>query len=213
MTAYCVSDLHGQYSAFKKIKSFLQEDDVCYVLGDVIDRGNLSIAILLSIMEDSRFKFIRGNHEEMMLAAFDESCPFKEVNKQIWLRNGGLQTDEEFSHYSYDTQQKVLQFLKDSPLKLEYKNYILTHAGFDFGVELEDPLEILWNRNHIKSERRSLDEKIQVHGHTPTPNIKKEHKGILQYAPDKICVDTGCFFTNVVQMYNLDTKEIIDLAQ
>ena len=42
MATYVVSDLHGQYKLFKKgLKEIgFSEDDMLYVIGDVIDRGS-----------------------------------------------------------------------------------------------------------------------------------------------------------------------------
>ena len=37
MKTYCISDIHGHYQNFLAFYETLEEDDLVYVLGDVID--------------------------------------------------------------------------------------------------------------------------------------------------------------------------------
>ena len=64
---YAVSDLHGRYDLWEKIKSHLQENDVIYFLGDAIDRGPDGLKLMQELLTDKRVHYIIGNHEEMML--------------------------------------------------------------------------------------------------------------------------------------------------
>ncbi len=49
---YVISDIHGNKRAWESIKKQinLNEDDMLYILGDVIDRGRDGINILLEII-------------------------------------------------------------------------------------------------------------------------------------------------------------------
>lgn len=212
---FACSDLHGQYDKFLKLKSIMQEDDICYVLGDCVDRGPGSIKILLEIVQDERFKMLMGNHEDMILealAAVEEGY----MDFQLWYGNGGHQTHMEFMEYDRETQIKIISFLKKLPYKLEYKDIVLTHAGFSFELEeyvLDDILDedrLIWDRSHIKSTAKSKLGKMQVHGHTPTAVIDKRYEGkILQYHEQKICIDTGSCFGYSLGLIDLDTLEFI----
>lgn len=212
---FACSDLHGQYDKFLKLKSIMQEDDICYVLGDCVDRGPGSIKILLEIVQDERFKMLMGNHEDMMLetlAAAEEGY----MDFQLWYGNGGYQTHMEFMEYDRETQIKIISFLKKLPYKLEYKDIVLTHAGFSFELEeyvLDDILDedrLIWDRSHIESTAKSKLGKMQVHGHTPTAVIDKRYEGkILQYHEQKICIDTGSCFGYSLGLIDLDTLEFI----
>ena len=62
---YVFSDIHGNYKLFKKIKGFLHQDDVCYVLGDCADRGTKGYTIIKEVLQDGRFIYIKGNHEDL----------------------------------------------------------------------------------------------------------------------------------------------------
>ena len=71
---YVTSDIHGY--PLEEFKTFLDkvgfcDDDFCFVLGDVIDRGTDSIKWLKWLMVKPNFQLILGNHEAMLL-----SCDF-----------------------------------------------------------------------------------------------------------------------------------------
>lgn len=201
---YCCSDLHGQYEIFTRIKKIMKEDDVCYILGDVVDRGEGSIKILMEVMCDRRFKMLRGNHEQLMLDALEENDYY------FWYSNGGDVTHMELSTYSPMVESQIISFLRKLPYHFEYENKILTHAGFNFLMEdlvLNGQLRdtIMWDRSHIDSVSQSKRGKIQVHGHTPCQSIKEGHDKMLQYHPQKYCIDTGCCFGFNACLLDLDT--------
>lgn len=70
---YALGDIHGCKEAYDTAMEQLQENDSIVILGDVIDRRNDGIEILLDLIksgansEGSNIKFIMGNHELMML--------------------------------------------------------------------------------------------------------------------------------------------------
>lgn len=206
---FAVSDLHGQYDYFKQIKEYMKEDDMCYVLGDCVDRGPGSIKILLDIIADKRFKMIKGNHEQIMIEAL-EQAEQGYMDFQLWYMNGGYETHLEFMSYSREIQLAVISYLKRLPVKLEYKDIILTHAGFSFALEeyvLDDILDeerLMWDRSHLTSTAKSKRGKIQVHGHTPTGLIKEGVEGVFMYSEGKYCIDTGCCFGYPAALLDLD---------
>ena len=61
---YVMSDIHGEKSKFDSVmkKINLMEDDKLYILGDVIDRGNDGIELLLELMEMKNVTVLLGNH-------------------------------------------------------------------------------------------------------------------------------------------------------
>ena len=67
MAAYVLSDIHGQYNLFTDVlnKINLKDSDTLYVLGDVLDRGDNPIKVLLKLMEMPNAVCIVGNHELM----------------------------------------------------------------------------------------------------------------------------------------------------
>ena len=63
---YAISDIHGCYAQFieiLKIIHFSDEEDLLFVLGDVVDRGPDGIKVLERMMENDHMVPIMGNHE------------------------------------------------------------------------------------------------------------------------------------------------------
>ena len=71
MSTYVISDVHGQYNAYKKMLNKIRftKNDFLYVLGDVIDRGPEGLRIIQDIMKRENAELLLGNHECMLLNA------------------------------------------------------------------------------------------------------------------------------------------------
>ena len=69
-----MSDIHGQYDYFLDIlkKINFSDEDILYVNGDVIDRGDQSIKLLQHILSKPNIVLLIGNHEHLMLQALLE---------------------------------------------------------------------------------------------------------------------------------------------
>lgn len=61
---YVMSDLHGCYEKYVQMLKIIEfnSDDFLYIVGDVIDRGEDGIKILLDMMKRSNIIPILGNH-------------------------------------------------------------------------------------------------------------------------------------------------------
>lgn len=71
---YVCSDIHGMKGSYKEALKKLNEDDVLYILGDAIDRGDDGIEILIDIAIHSgengrkpRVEYILGNHDLLFI--------------------------------------------------------------------------------------------------------------------------------------------------
>ena len=66
---YVISDLHGCLDQWRAIleQIKLKENDMMFVLGDIIDRGPEPITLLFDLMERPNVYPILGNHECSML--------------------------------------------------------------------------------------------------------------------------------------------------
>ena len=69
MATYCISDIHGEYDRYIKMLETINftDDDFLYILGDAIDRGPDSIAVITDIMSRKNVQMLLGNHEQMCL--------------------------------------------------------------------------------------------------------------------------------------------------
>ena len=90
MNVYACADLHGRLDLFHQIQSFLNKDDILYILGDVIDRGPDGWKLFKEVMKDSRCKLLKGNHEDMCFKAMtDVRYGNYQDNIPVWFNNGG----------------------------------------------------------------------------------------------------------------------------
>lgn len=125
MATYVISDIHGEYGKFMELLDIIHfsDEDILYVLGDVVDRGKNPVKTLLKMMEMPNVIPIAGNHEQMMLECMsvlinevkDENS-IKEFAEKFsddmfqklyaWQRNGGIATTDElvWSRVDYDVR-------------------------------------------------------------------------------------------------------------
>ena len=99
MNIYACSDIHGQYRLFKKMLKDIRfsDDDLLYILGDIIDRGPESIPMLQDIMQRDNVMCLLGNHEFMMYTNY--RYPEKD-NSWLYSANGGTVTRADFEKLS-----------------------------------------------------------------------------------------------------------------
>lgn len=214
---YVISDLHGisleDFRALLDRAGFGQED-VLYVLGDVIDRGEHGIDLLRYMASQSNIRFILGNHESMMLG-----CTFLFTGEKVtedgelelsedemlmlynWLGNGGRPSLEGFVKLigqSTKEALKVLNYVRKAPLhatvEVGGRKFVLVHAGLDnFRPDrpLDDysPEDLIWARPGL--DVRYYDDATVIFGHTPTLFYGEEYRGRPVYTDTWICIDVG----------------------
>lgn len=205
---YCCSDLHGEFKLFKQIQSFLKEDDICYILGDSVDRGLYGIEIIKETMKDKRFKMLLGNHERMLMDTWEEFLEGDSSGLYYYFMEGGRPTWESFFLLEQQEQCEIYYFLTHLPLRVEYKDKILSHAGYDFRLKDPSNATLLWDRSHIDRDLQDWG-RIQVHGHTCVSDIVDFERDVLRYSPSKICIDIGAHFYKRTALLDLDSLECI----
>ena len=70
---YFISDIHGEYDLFCKLLDTIEysDEDVLYVLGDFLDKGNGSARLARLLFEVPNVKAILGNHEHYFLSVYE----------------------------------------------------------------------------------------------------------------------------------------------
>lgn len=213
MAEYVISDIHGQYDLFIDIlnKINLKDSDTLYVLGDVLDRGDNPIKVLLKLMEMPNAVCIVGNHELMAVECLTflrkevtdrslKELDYKTLDNLItWQYNGAKSTIDEFRELSADMQDEVIEFIKDFSLYEEItvntRKFLLVHAGlgdFDKGKDIEDYSlhDLVWKRADYNT--KYFDDVIVVSGHTPTQYIEDNPKpGYVYKKNNHIAIDCG----------------------
>jgi len=231
---WAFSDTHGQRWAFDEILSYIGPEDTVYFLGDAIDRGPDGWNILKEILNDPRFKMIKGNHEDMMVLAILTEPGYD--SRQQWYWNGGEVTYKAFR--ADPNGLEIVRRVQQLPTYLEYTNpngirIRMTHAGFtpdenDFPGWGDD---LIWDRSHFLHDNWNDEingNDLIVHGHTPIPYIVEEraqiagmtgrnldnlYDGQTEIDPGaywycgnhKVDIDCGVHYTGITTLLNLDT--------
>ena len=153
---------------------FSPKQDLLISLGDAIDRGEDSVAVL-EYFQSIDAKMVLGNHEHIML----ESILGKdEVAMKLWVQNGG---DWHLSE-SEERVQSLCEWLLHQPLSivLDYQTYKI---GFSHTLPIQwdwDSLpseksrvvsSLLWDRVRVKKRRHvsNVGVDFSIHGHNSTP--------------------------------------------
>lgn len=186
-----IGDVHGCLAPFDALLTAidLQADDHLVLLGDCIDRGPDSAGVpkrILRLRQTSRVSYIRGNHEEMLLAARTSQTSLAE-----WTRYGGDATLR-----SYGGVRGSLRDIPGEHWRLfeeglvdsvETPTHLLVHAGLDPTLPLhqQPPTALRWQRFDTLAPH--VSGKTIICGHTPQTAGRPTHRGFA------ICLDTHAF--------------------
>jgi len=139
-----IGDIHGCVTAFDALLNELklQKDDQLITLGDYVDRGPDSRAVLdrmIALKDSVQLIALRGNHELMMLRARDSMG-----EERFWRHYGGDQT---LNSYALDHRVGRLNDVPDAHWQFmaaycrdwhETETHIFVHAGVDPFLNLKD---------------------------------------------------------------------------
>ena len=181
-----IGDIHGEVEKLNSMidRLDLQKQDKVIFLGDYIDRGLNSKAVIERILDLSKkieCVFLKGNHEDMLLKT---KITHSQDDIEHWLLSGGISTYDNYGDYPaiFNTHGKFLDSLKLYHIE---QNYMFVHAGINPKKELSEQTkdDLLWIREEFLDNSHNLPYKI-IFGHTPF-----REPLILD---DKIGIDTGC---------------------
>ena len=111
MGVYAISDLHGNYELWTKVKEWLKPSDKLFCLGDNIDRGNDGIKIVQDIRNRENTTVLLGNHENMLIDYLPGSIKYNEIFA-LWYRNGGQPT---FDAIKKNVERRAIRFIRVFP--------------------------------------------------------------------------------------------------
>ncbi len=232
MSTYVVSDIHGEYDLFMGMleRIHFSEQDILYVLGDVLDRGPHPIKVLLEMMKYPNIIPMIGNHEVMGLTCLrflmqeitdDNISKITDhpaiVQKLInWQMNGSVTTTDEFHKLDMETREQVLHYMEEFILYEELTvgdtEYILVHGGLgnfepDRPLEDYDLDELVWTRPDY--EMAYYDDIYVITGHTPTQAIEaNDRPGYIYRKHNHIAIDCGaCRYDGRLGAICLETGE------
>lgn len=217
---YVMSDVHGCCKEYLKMLELINfnEKDTLYIIGDVCDRGNEPMKILLHMMEYENIIPIFGNHDieayPFLHQEYNGTLNILEKKFTWWIRQGGTTTLEDFKKLSKKDQKKILSYIEEfryyEEINVNDIDYILVHGGlkdFDINKSLDDyyPYNLVWERPDY--DKVYFPNKYIISGHTPTHHIDSNMRGKIINKNNHIAIDCGCVFGNRLACLCLDTME------
>jgi serine/threonine protein phosphatase 1 len=220
-SVWAIGDVHGESAKLEALLAALprQEGDWTVFLGDYIDRGPDSAAVVRRVLAEydaapDRTVLLWGNHEDMAAAHFGFDAPSHfEYDPYDWFRNGGIAALESYgmSTPGLLTAPAPPDLARLFPLLRPYWRvpdptpdlapYVFVHAGVLPGEQPEEsPGEVLlWVRDEFLYAYDPSG-RVVVHGHTPVNQVRVQ--------PDKIGIDTGAFFGGPLTALQLPERRI-----
>lgn len=191
-----IGDVHGCLKSLQALMEQLEKysDRQFVFLGDYIDRGPDSKGVvdyLLEFREDKDCIFLRGNHEQMLLDAYEAN------DLDLWLMNGGRSTLESYGARYNDLKipEEHLDFYRQTRMYYNTPDFFFVHAGLSPAQTIEQSLQdegaiadFLWERSHLNAFETPW-EKTVVFGHTPRPHPIRKQK--------MLGLDTGCVYESL----------------
>lgn len=208
---YVISDLHGQWDSYEKLlrKIRFSDDDILYLLGDMIDYGDDGVKILQDAMSRANVYPLMGDHEymaarllkRMLEEASGKKAPSEKFRTEFakWLKMGGMPTVTAFRELDEEGQTDILEYLREECAPYEIvkagkKTYLLVHAGVPEGASADNldecPLKalIMGDYGFPADAPAGL---ILVTGHIPTEQLDEEEGGRALISDTHIAIDCG----------------------
>ena len=151
---YVCSNIRGDYTKFNKLleKIGFCDDDIMYVVGDIIDFHEKSMELLCDLSMRSNIYPVLGKHEKTalaMLRGFDEMLrngktpdnEYVDVMKQ-WMSDGGQTTFDGFRALSKEMKEGIIEYLSEfatyEQAFTDDGDYIIVYSGIkDFAPDRE----------------------------------------------------------------------------
>ena len=210
---YVISNIHGNYDKFQALlqKISFSDNDVLYILGDIVDYGDKSMELIGDISMRYNVLPILGEHDMRaykLLSALDAmlrdgDMPDSDILAEMteWISDGGQKTMEDFKALDDDMREDVLDYLSDMALyeeEIKGKKYLLVHAGiadFDEDLELDDCMPEDFISEPLDLDREYFEDVTLIVGHVPTYNIEGGTAGKIFFSDkNSIAIDCGAAF-------------------
>jgi serine/threonine protein phosphatase 1 len=221
---YAIGDIHGRLDLLEELLASIAADDDrrpaalthLIFLGDLIDRGPASAAVVDHVMQLScaqpRVRVLMGNHEEVFVHCLDGNVQAL----RLFLKIGGAETilsygvaSEDLANSTFEELSEILlpkvpqahrEFLGALENRIEIGDYLFVHAGIRPAtpVEEQQPTDLRWIREPFLNS--TVDHgRVVVHGHTIT-KMPVTHT-------NRIGIDTGAYESGRLTAIGLENTD------
>jgi len=190
-----IGDIHGCYTALRTLIDFVQpqSEDVIIGLGDYVDRGPDSRAVLEWLIEfhtTGQLVPLRGNHEIMMGWAAEDP-----VARHDWMTFGGLTTLNSYAAHLglpaatlKDVPDHHWRFMAETCQPYhEIETHFFVHANAHPQLKLVQQSDDMLYWERFPSTHPHQSGKIMVCGHTPQTSGRPVSVG------HAVCIDTWAY--------------------
>jgi serine/threonine protein phosphatase 1 len=203
-------DIHGHAAALHALIEAIapQRDDTWVFLGDYIDRGPESrqvIDAVIALRKKCKVVTIRGNHEQMLIEAYDDLQKGDAYQYDFWLEVGGQETVASYDGSLDNVPKEHWKFYRELLWYHETDDFLFAHANYEYDRPLHEMDEsiLIWEHLHErKIPPPHVSGKTVVVGHTPQVNGCILHEGHL------ICIDTCCFGGGYLTTMDVQTEKL-----
>jgi serine/threonine protein phosphatase 1 len=213
---YVIGDIHGCIDSLNKILEKINldsnDDDIdLVIIGDMIDRGPGSAAVLARLQALPSAICLKGNHEQMVLDFLDDPV----TAGPRWIRHGGdatllsfgitklgsIKMEDLARKFRKSLPSGMESWLRELPRHWQSGNLVAAHAGLDPRLAVEDQTDraVLWGQSSFRSRPRA-DNLWVVHGHWIELAASVEQC--------RIAIDTGAWRTGRLTAARIDEASI-----
>lgn len=193
---YIIGDVHGCYDTLIALIKKLPEKAELIFVGDLIDRGPNSAAVI-EFVKNNNYDCVLGNHEELMINDVPiiikrENTPYYRYTD--WEHVGGKETLKSYNK-NYELLEEHKNWLETLPLFIEYdetdekgRKLLVSHTAII--TYFEDYKKLKKENNHLDAElikkyeesikwSRTIPKKenkkyFNVFGHTPIHYMRRD---------------------------------------
>ena len=194
MATFVIGDIHGCWKAFETLirRIPIRDEDTIVTLGDYVDRGPNVRAVLSWLIDRQQRRTLHaliGNHEEVMLQAFDDESVFND-----WLGFGGRETLASYGLPPAFASMRALPtdhaaFLENRLVDyVELADFVCVHGNLERHVTLaQQSSQVMRWRKFYGDGPQHISGKTILCGHTA------QRSGEPLVTDHTICIDTCAY--------------------
>ncbi len=228
---YVIGDIHGMKDKYDAMieKISPESTDAVFVLGDVIDVGDDSIAILKDMMYRANIYPVLGEHEYMAKKVFPLISSFKSIDQAMGALDGddkellssylAMKSEKticDFLSLSEEDKESIIDYLSEFQCYEEVeaggKTFVLAHAGidgFDPNKELDDYDEEAFVFAKTDYSKPYFKNKYLITAHLPTVAINPKLMGKVYSKNGHIAIDCGAAYGGKLACVCLDRLKLM----